>query len=135
MDVLIQSSDGAEELGSAKLLSATDDLMLSEYTLEPGGQPGDPHFHANHSDSFYVLEGELEFVIDGKAVRPPPGTLVVAPRGAIHAFPIAIGAPARFLNMHTPGGFERYLRELAATRARGEEPSAEFMAAHDMHVV
>lgn len=135
MDVLMQGEEGAEQLGSARLLAATEDLMLSAYTLEPGGQPGDPHYHANHSDSFYVLEGELEFVIAEKSVRPEPGTPLVAPRGAIHAFPVAIGGPARFLNLHTPGGFETYLRELAATRERGETPTREFMASHDMHVV
>lgn len=135
MDVVMQSAEGGESLGSARLLAATEDLMVSEYRLEPGGEPGEPHFHANHSDSFYVLEGDLEFVIDGEAVRPPPGTLLVAPRGAIHAFPVAIGGAARFLNLHTPGGFERYLREMVAMRERGEKPSHEFMASHDMHVV
>lgn len=135
MDMLKQGSDGAEQLGSAKLLAATDDLMLTEYTLELGAKPGDPHYHANHSDSFYVLEGELEFQIDGTPVRAGVGTLLVAPRGAVHAFPIPIGSRARFLNMHTPGGFDRYLRELVAMRARGEEPTTEFMASHDMHVV
>jgi hypothetical protein len=40
MDVHIQSRDGAEQLGSAALLAAFDDLMVSEYTLEPGTEPG-----------------------------------------------------------------------------------------------
>jgi len=39
MDVHIQSRDGAEQLGSAALLAAFDDLMVSEYTLEPGTEP------------------------------------------------------------------------------------------------
>jgi quercetin dioxygenase-like cupin family protein len=87
MDVHIQSREGGEQLGSAVLLAAFDDLMVSEYLLDPGTEPGDPHYHANHSDSFYALEGELEFQIDGRIVRASPGTLVVAPRGAVHAFP------------------------------------------------
>lgn len=53
MDVHIQSRDGAEQLGSAVLLAALDDLMVTEYSLEPGTEPGDPHYHADHSDSFY----------------------------------------------------------------------------------
>jgi quercetin dioxygenase-like cupin family protein len=130
--VLIQESRNAERLGKAALLVADDDLMVSEYTLEPGSKPGGPHYHARHADSFYVLEGELEFQIDGRTVRASAGALVVAPRGAVHAFPVAIGSRARFLNLHTPGGFDRYLRELVAMRARGEEPSAEFLRAHDI---
>ncbi len=135
MDVHVQGREGAEQLGSAALLAAFDDLMVSEYVLEPGTEPGDPHYHANHSDSFYVLEGELEFQIDGRAVRAAAGTLVVAPRGAVHAFPVAIGGPARFLNLHTPGGFERYLRALNEMRARGEQPDAEFQKSHDQFLV
>jgi quercetin dioxygenase-like cupin family protein len=117
------------------LLAAFDDLMLSEYRLEPGTNPGDPHYHANHTDAFYVIEGELEFVIDGEAVRAPAGTLVVAPRGEVHAFPVAVGGPARFLNIHTPGGFERYMRTLMQMRAKGEEPDAELQRAHDQYPV
>jgi uncharacterized cupin superfamily protein len=72
MDVHIQSRDGAEQLGSAALLAAFDDLMVSEYTLEPGTEPGEPHYHANHTDAFYVLEGELEFRIRGtRSARAP----------------------------------------------------------------
>jgi uncharacterized cupin superfamily protein len=135
MDVHIQRREGAEQLGSAALLAAFEDLMVSEYVLEPGTEPGDPHYHANHSDAFYVLEGELEFQIDGRPVRASAGTLVVAPRGIVHAFPVAIGQTARFLNLHAPGGFERYLRTLNKLRARGEAPDAELQEAHDQYPV
>ena len=135
MAVHVQNRDGGEPLGSSVLLAASDDLMLSEYLLEPGTEPGDPHYHANHTDAFYVLEGELEFVLDGKPVRATAGTLVVAPRGEVHAFPVAIGGPARFLNIHTPGGFERYMRALVEMRARGEQPDAQFQKEHDQYLV
>jgi quercetin dioxygenase-like cupin family protein len=130
--VLVQAPGNAERLGQASLRVAIDDIYLAEYTLEPGTKPGGPHYHARHADSFYVLEGELEFVIDGRPIRAKAGTMVVAPRGAVHAFPVAIGGPARFLNMHTPGGFEKYIRELTGMRARGEEPTAEFFRSHDI---
>jgi mannose-6-phosphate isomerase-like protein (cupin superfamily) len=135
MAVHIQDRAGGERLGSSVLLAAFDDLMLSEYRLEPGTLPGDPHYHANHTDAFYVIEGELEFVVDGDAVRAPAGTLVVAPRGEVHAFPVAVGGPARFLNIHTPGGFERYMRTLMEMRSRGEEPDAELQREHDQYLV
>ena len=135
MAVHIQNREGGEPLGASVLLAAFDDLMLSEYVLEPGTRPGEPHYHANHTDAFYVIEGELEFVVDGEPVRAPAGTLVVAPRGEVHAFPVAIGRPARFLNIHTPGGFERYMRTLVEMRARGESPDAELQRAHDQYLV
>ncbi len=134
-DVLISGAGTGERLGRAALLVADPDIYVAEYTLESGTEPGDPHYHERHADSFYVLQGELEFPIEGRAVRAMAGALVVAPRGAVHAFPIAIGGPARFLNIHTPGGFETYMRELIAMRERGEEPDAEFLRSHDIHEV
>ena len=136
MELHVQGREGAEQLGIAALLAATGDLTVTEDELEPGTEPGDPHYHANHTDSFYVLEGELEFRIDGRTVRAKAGTLVVAPRGAVHAFPVAVGSRARFLNFHTPGvGFDGYLRKLNEMRARGEKPDDEFLNAHDSYNV
>jgi mannose-6-phosphate isomerase-like protein (cupin superfamily) len=132
MSVHIQNRDGGEPLGSSVLLEAFDDLMLSEYRLAPGTDPGDPHDHANHIDAFHVTEGEFEFVIDGEPVRAPAGTLVVAPRGEVHAFPVAVGGPARVLNIHAPGGFECSIRTLMQMRAGGE-PDAELQRAQDQY--
>jgi quercetin dioxygenase-like cupin family protein len=128
---ILNAPKDAERQGSAAIRVTLDDVYVAEYTLEPGSEPGAAHYHARHSDTFYVLEGELEFVIDGKSVRATAGTVLAAPRGAIHAFPIAIGGRARFLNLHTPGGFERYIRELTAMRARGETPTDAFFRSHD----
>jgi quercetin dioxygenase-like cupin family protein len=96
MDVHIQSREGAEQLGSAVLLAALDDLMVTEYSLEPGTDPGDPHYHADHSDAFYVLEGELEFRIEpgGRSGRAPERS---SPR---HAEPCT---PSRSQSVHGRG--------------------------------
>ena len=40
----------------------------------------DPHTHADHTDSFYVLEGEFEFLQDGDWRRVGPGTFLSVPR-------------------------------------------------------
>ena len=128
---IVSGPQDGERQGIGTIRLALDDIYMAVYELEPGSEPGTPHYHARHSDTFYVLDGELEFVIDGKTVRAKAGTVLAAPRGAIHAFPVAIGGRARFLNMHTPGGFERYIRELTAMRARGETPTDEFFRSHD----
>jgi hypothetical protein len=52
-----------------------------------------------------------------------------------HAFAVAIGGRAQFLNPHTPGGFESYLRKLNEMRARGETPDADSKQAHDQYPV
>ena len=127
----LRGPEDAERQGIGAIRLTLDDVYIAEYELEPGSKPGTPHYHARHSDTFYVLDGELEFVIEGRTVRAKAGAVLAAPRGAIHAFPVAIGRRARFLNLHTPGGFERYIRELTAMRARGETPTEDFFRSHD----
>jgi quercetin dioxygenase-like cupin family protein len=71
----------------------------------------DPHTHADHTDSFYVLDGEVEFWLDG-AWRPAgPGTFVSAPPNAEHGFRPAGTGPISVLNIHAPNvGFIERLR-------------------------
>ena len=134
MTVLVPP-DGGERLGATLIRAAFPELTILEYALESGSEHGKPHLHARHADSFIVLEGELEFLIDGRAMRASAGSIIVAPTNAVHAFPIAVTPRARFLNLHTPGGFERYIREVNEFRARGVEPTDDFYRSHDVHFV
>jgi mannose-6-phosphate isomerase-like protein (cupin superfamily) len=62
-----------------------------------------------HADSFHVLDGELEFRVDGETIRAAAGTTVAIPPGVVHAFTSV--RPSRFLNIHAPSfGFAEYLR-------------------------
>ena len=71
----------------------------------------DPHTHATHTDSFYVLEGEVEFLLDGEWQRAEPGTFVSVPPNVEHGFRPA-GTAIRLLNFHTPhDGFIERLRD------------------------
>jgi quercetin dioxygenase-like cupin family protein len=71
----------------------------------------DPHTHANHTDSFYVLEGELEFLQHGEWHRVGPGTFLSVPPNVEHGFRPA-GTAIRLLNFHTPhDGFIERLRK------------------------
>jgi quercetin dioxygenase-like cupin family protein len=60
-----------------------------------------------------VLEGELEFRLDGEVIRAGAGMSVVVPPGVAHEF-TSVGS-ARFLNVHAPEcGFVEYLRKIDA---------------------
>ena len=61
------------------------ELSLLEVTFDPGSGV-DPHFHKGHSDSFYVLEGELEIHVGNEVVHGTPGTYVLAPPNVVHHF-------------------------------------------------
>jgi len=70
----------------------------------------DPHTHDDHTDSFLVLDGEVEFTVGDDTILAGPGTLVAAPPGSRHGFRSA-GKQARVLNFHTPdAGFAGSIR-------------------------
>ena len=107
------------------------ELSLLESVFEPGSGV-DPHFHKGHSDSFYVLAGELEFHLGDEVFTATPGAYVLAPPNVVHHFRNRGDVPARVLNLHTPGGFARYRRELRELRAQGIEPDRAFFERHDV---
>ena len=102
-------------------------LDVLEFTADAGFTGPGPHYHERHVDSFYVLEGELEFPAVGATVVAGPGTYVFAPPETIHAFTTRTGA--RFLNVHAPEtGFVEYMRAVD----RGDDPNP---ADFDVHEV
>jgi mannose-6-phosphate isomerase-like protein (cupin superfamily) len=111
---------GPERLLRVKV--SRDQLDLLEFEVGPDYEGPGPHFHKRHVDSFYVLEGELEFTVDGETVRAPAGTYVAAPLGVVHSFTNPGPGRARFLNIHAPDlGFV----DLQRARDRGEDPDPE----------
>ena len=71
----------------------------------------DPHVHDDHTDSFYVLEGEVEFTVGNDTVRAGPGTVISVPPGACHGFR-GVEGTARVLNFHAPEtGFANSVRD------------------------
>ena len=107
------------------------ELSLLDVTFDPGSGV-DPHFHKGHSDSFYVLEGELEFHVGDEILHATPGSYVLAPPAVVHSFRNVGNTPARMLNLHTPGGFVQYRRELRELRSQGIEPDTAFFERHDV---
>ncbi len=93
------------------LKAALDELSITESWFDRARPGADPHLHRGHVDSFYLLEGELAFLVDDIEHVIGPGACVCAPPGLVHGFRSL--SPARFLNFHTPdGGFAPNLRSL-----------------------
>jgi quercetin dioxygenase-like cupin family protein len=73
----------------------------------PAGWEGPPlHQHA-FDEAFYVLDGALTFQLGDELVAAGPGAFVFAPGGAVHTLANRSEAPARYLLLCTPAGFER----------------------------
>jgi len=91
-----------------------EELTLIEFEIEPGFEGPDPHSHDDHVDSFYVLEGEVDFLAGDEWLRLPAGSFIAAPIGVTHAFATHDGQRARLLNIHAPStGFHDRLREMS----------------------
>ena len=94
-----------------RVLAELAEYELIELRFGPDFEGVDPHSHADHVDSFYVLAGEVEFLIGDEVVRAGPGSFVAAPAGVTHGFRVVGDAELRMLNIHAPNaGFIRRLR-------------------------
>jgi quercetin dioxygenase-like cupin family protein len=105
------------------LLVEVDEIAIAEVTTEPGGLSPPLHVHRRHSESFYVLAGELTFTANGSELRATAGSWVQVPPGVPHTFAATGSEEARFLDIHTPScGFGDFTRALSS--ARDEEALA-----------
>ena len=79
----------------------------------PTGFESPYHVHHAEDESFYVTEGEVTFICDGRKLKVGPGAYVFGPREIPHGFRIEGTAPARMLFLTTPAGFERFILEMS----------------------
>jgi mannose-6-phosphate isomerase-like protein (cupin superfamily) len=115
-------------------------LGLVECEVPPQGRTTPPpHIHHAHEEGFYVLDGELEFVVGTETLRAGPGTFVMVPIGVAHTFSNPTAQPARFLATVTPRRYLDYFEELSqlwrASAAPSRQQVAELMARYDTEVV
>lgn len=77
-------------------------FCLVEAVVPPGlGAP--PNHHAGETEAFYVLDGEIEFTLNGEARHVRAGGFVSVPDGVVHSFQAAGQTPARILIINAPG--------------------------------
>jgi quercetin dioxygenase-like cupin family protein len=105
----IRPGDG-ERIRRHRVLAELPQIEALELFFPADFEGVDPHTHADHTDSFYVLEGEVEFLLDGEWHRAGPGTFLSVPPNVVHGFR-PCGVDLRLLNFHTPNaGFIGRLR-------------------------
>jgi quercetin dioxygenase-like cupin family protein len=78
--------------------------------LCPPGVVAPPHVHDNEEEAFFVLEGDLVFLLDDQEIPAPPGTYVYIAPGVLHGF--RCNSPVgRVFNALVPGGFDHGISE------------------------
>jgi mannose-6-phosphate isomerase-like protein (cupin superfamily) len=106
--VVVRPGEG-HRVGNVEFLARsidTDRFNLAVVTIAPQRSGPEVHTHADEDDSFYLLEGQLVFTVDGEDVTAGAGTFVLVPPGISHTFANRTNEPARFLNLHAPAGFD-----------------------------
>jgi mannose-6-phosphate isomerase-like protein (cupin superfamily) len=117
-------------LGELVTYKTTSDQTGGAYSLfevesRPGAGPP-PHVQHREDESFWILEGEYDFVIEGHTTRAGVGSLVYVPKGNLHAYKNAGDGPGRLLLSQTPGGsHERFFEEIGKPAA--DEPGSQFL--------
>jgi len=95
------------------LTSADTDgsLALMQQRSAPGA--GIPlHVHTREDEIFQVLEGQVEFVVEGRTLLAEAGTVVYAHKNLPHSFRVVGTKPALFQVLAIPGGLEKMLDEI-----------------------
>jgi mannose-6-phosphate isomerase-like protein (cupin superfamily) len=90
---------------------------LTEAWVPPGSGPV-AHTHAGEDETFFLLDGELEFLSGERTFTAGPGDAVFIPRTVRHRFRNVGLHPARMLFLYTPGGPENIFLDA------GDEPQA-----------
>jgi len=111
------------------------DFSLMERTLPPGGRTPPAHRHTNCSEAFFVLDGEITFVLGIDQLTGGPGDFLLVPRGAAHTFGNRSAEQARLLVLHAPAA-DAYFNELhelwAGDRPAEREEEVDLMRRHGM---
>ncbi len=88
-NLILRHEDKAEREVSAcgyryRLLSrGDDDVAAWAHAVDIDGAR--PHYHKRATELYYVLEGEGEVLLDGRAEEVRKGTMVHIPPGVVHS--------------------------------------------------
>ena len=108
---------GGAEAGHAFAQLETDD---------PRGSAPPRHVHHNEDETFYVLEGEVTFLVGDERIEVGAGDYVFAPREIPHTY-IIRSERARMLTTISPAGLEELFVTLGVPVTDDEPPSEEVL--------
>jgi quercetin dioxygenase-like cupin family protein len=92
------------------------------------------HLHRTHAETFYILEGSVDFYVDGDWMTAEPRTCLHIPPGIEHACLLSDGCTAaRMLMIFQPSGFDLFLAELAGMNEADLEDIATMKALNDKY--
>jgi len=83
--------------GVVKVESGSADFSVFESSPPPGRPGPAPHLHRSYDEAWFIIEGTVEFLLDGQRERQGAGGFMFVPRGVMHSFANPGPAEARML--------------------------------------
>jgi quercetin dioxygenase-like cupin family protein len=128
---------------SATIIKLSSEKTGGQYEIiestAPPGFATPPHVHQRMDQSFYVLEGEIDFQLGDRTLTGGPGTFDFVPRGTPHTFGNSGSAWGKLLQIQSGHGLERMFEELAEAFPAGtpldRQRMGEIMVRYDQRPV
>ncbi|MBT8235490.1 MAG: cupin domain-containing protein [Bacteroidia bacterium] len=119
------------------------DMMMAETPPHIPGPP--PHSHKSFKEAFLIVEGEMEFMVDGEIKVVRAGESLDIPPNTLHTFSNKSDNPCKWVNIHSPKGFRQFFEKMGVpienTNAQESSISPEIIqeviqsaANFDMHI-
>ncbi|MEP3836009.1 MAG: cupin domain-containing protein [Algibacter sp.] len=86
------------------------DLTIIETPPQVQGPP--PHTHKLYKESFIIIDGEMEFFVNGTIKTLKAGEVLDIPANTLHTFENKGDKTCRFVNIHSPKGFRDFFVEM-----------------------
>jgi quercetin dioxygenase-like cupin family protein len=88
-------------------------FAVIEMSVPPGAGPN-PHSHANFEESFYVLEGEINFKSESGSYIAKQNSFVSIPKGgSVHGFKNLTDRTAKLLCTVIPAGLDDFFHDVS----------------------
>lgn len=97
---------GAKATAMVSAATGSEYVTVGELIVEPGARSA-YHIHPNTEESIFVIEGEMEFRLDGHKFRASAGDCVLANRNLGHGLQNVGDKPARLITMYPSPSPER----------------------------
>lgn len=101
-------------------------MSVFETAIPPHSPGAPPHQHTHEDEIYYILTGEMCFLLDENVVRASAGDTVILPRGRVHANWNLGNVETRALTIVSADApFEHFFDEVARHLSSQETGSAE----------
>jgi quercetin dioxygenase-like cupin family protein len=86
---------------SIKVQKIAGDSLTSSFIIEIKDKVK-KHYHREHSETIYVIDGKGEMILGDKTIQVKPGDYLFIPKGTVHAVKVTSKNPLKVLSIQAP---------------------------------